>query len=252
LRLELLPAGSPYDPNFYGGIDELLPNDVAECINGVDSPDHGELWTTPLRCHTDEDRIVLRGQLPLCGLSYQKEMSLRTDGPILDFRYRIANTTDQPKRFLWKLHAALAVAAGDMIDCPAEKGQVVDPAWSRFTDLAPFDWPVIAGQQAEVVPPADGTVDFFYLFDLRAGRMAWKRPGDGLLLEYRFDTNVFPYAWLFASYGGFDGHYTVILEPCTTMPISVNVAAAKNQCSTLGPHAALETEVALYAGSIDP
>jgi hypothetical protein len=28
LKLEKLPAGSEYDPNFYGGIDELLPGDI--------------------------------------------------------------------------------------------------------------------------------------------------------------------------------------------------------------------------------
>ena len=43
LDLEKLPAGSEYDSNFYGGIDELLPNDMPEEINGVDFPDHGEL-----------------------------------------------------------------------------------------------------------------------------------------------------------------------------------------------------------------
>jgi hypothetical protein len=91
-------------------------------------------------------------------------------------------------------------------------------------------------------------MDFFYLFDLAAGRIAWRRSGADLAFVYQFDRAVFRYAWVFASYGGFSGHYTVILEPCTAMPIFVRDAAAQNQCSRLEPGATLETRVEIWAG----
>lgn len=248
LRLEHLPSGSEYDPNFYGGIDELLPNDLAEEINGVPCPDHGELWTLPLSWECERERLKLVGTLPRFGLRYERELSLRADGPFLDVDYRISNPTAYARRFLWKLHAALAVEAGDLIDCPARRAQVVDLNYSRFSTASPFAWPLIEGQPANVVPPADGTMDFFYLFDLREGRMAWRRPRAGLEFAYQFDTRVFPCAWMFASYGGFRGHYTVVLEPCTAMPISVNEAAAKQQCSVLQPGETLATRVSIRVG----
>ena len=248
LRLERLAPGSEYDPNFYGGIDELLPNDLPEVINGIACPDHGELWTTPLEPRRAGECLILGGRLPRFGLEYERRMRLRPDAPCLELTYRLTNTTDQRRQFLWKLHAALAVEAGDVIECPARRGQVADLAWSRHHTLEPFDWPVIEGQVANIVPPADGTVDFFYLFELSEGRMAWRRPGTGLRFEYRFDPKVFRFAWLFASYGGFNGHYTAILEPCTAMPISVNDAAARNQCSVLAPAQSLETAVSVWAG----
>jgi galactose mutarotase-like enzyme len=252
LPLRRLSAGAEYDPNFFGGIDELLPNDPPEVIDGVSCPDHGELWTTALKWKCDQDRLRLWGKLPLIGLEYEREMVLRTDRPCLDFRYRISNRTARVRPFVWKLHAALAVAAGDVIECSARDARVVDLAWSRHKTLEPFPWPVIEGQAVHVVPPPDGTVDFFYLFDLAAGELALRRPGRKLQFVYRFDRGVFPYAWLFASYGGFDGHYTVILEPCTAMPMSVNAAAAQKQCSTLGPGETLETEVSIWAGPDEP
>src|SRR5438105_15939959 len=82
--LQALPAGSEYDPNFYGGIDELLPNDMPEEINGVACPDHGALWTLPLAWQRDEERLKLTGTLPPFGLRYEREMSLRPDAPWLD------------------------------------------------------------------------------------------------------------------------------------------------------------------------
>ena len=248
LMLERKPPGSPYDPYFYGGIDELLPCDIPETIDGIEYPDHGELWTTCLDWRIDGESLVLEGRLPLCGLTYQRRMSLRADSPHVDFRYRITNPSGVPRHFLWKLHAALTVAEGDRIDCPARQGQVVDLAYSRFDTLSPFPWPNIAGQRADIVPPNNGTVDFFYLFDLDTGRLAWKRPSQHMMFQYTFDTAVFPFAWLFASYGGFEGHYTAILEPCTTMPIALGEAIRTGRCSRLAPGEVLETRVSLYAG----
>jgi hypothetical protein len=152
------------------------------------------------------------------------------------------------RRFLWKLHAALAVQPGDVLDCSARKARIVDPAWSRFKTEAPFKWPTIEGHAANVVPAKNGTTDFFYLYDLASGEIFWRRPTAGLKFGYQFDANVFPYCWLFASYGGFLGHYTIVLEPCTAMPMSVNEAAAQGQCSQLGPGEVLETTVGLFAG----
>lgn len=249
LTLRALPPGTEYDPNFFGGIDELLPNDIPERINGVDCPDHGELWTTALTCEHVGKKLTLSGTLPFTGFVYEKELTLRADSPHLDIRYWITNSAGRRQQFMWKLHAALAVQPGDVIDCPARHGHVADPAWSRFSTREAFDWPNVEGRVANIIPEPENTCDFFYLSGLESGRMAWRRPHAGLEFAYEFDTAVFPYAWLFASYGGFGGHYTAILEPCTSMPISVNEAARQNQCAILEPGQSLETSVTIYAGS---
>jgi len=248
LPLKLLPNGSEYDPNFYGGIDELLPNDLPETINDVACPDHGELWTTELGWKCQGDALVLRGRLASFGLDYERKMSLRPDTPLLELQYRLSNVSKKPRDFLWKLHAAVNIQAGDVIECPARQAQVVDLAWSRFHTQQPFVWPWIEGQDASTIPPVDGSMDFFYLFELKNGEVALRNETRGLKLAYQFDPRVFPFVWLFASYGGFLGHYTLILEPCTAMPMSVKEAAFKKQCSRLEPGESLETSIALYAG----
>ncbi|MCJ7738874.1 MAG: hypothetical protein MUQ10_16430, partial [Anaerolineae bacterium] len=170
--------------------------------------------------------------------------------PALDVGYRIHNTTGERREFLWKLHAALSIDAGDRIMCPARTARVVDAEWSRWSTTEPFAWPQIEGQRADLVPPKDGTMDFLFIYDLEEGRMAWRRDSQNLTFEYRFDTEIFPYAWYFASFGGFDGHYMAILEPCTTMPLSVNEAAQLGQCSVLESGESIETTVTIYAGPI--
>lgn len=249
LDLQRLPAGSEYDPNFYGGIDELLPNDVPETIGGKELPDHGELWTMALNYEIRGESVILSGTLPVCGLQYERAIELSTDGPELKIRYRITNPTDKSIDFLWKFHAALNIREGDEIICPAETAVPAGAEWSRWKEVRPFKWPKTEGQRADIIPPKGSYMDFLYLYDLRAGYMGWQRPGADLAFMYSFDRNIFPYCWYFASYGGFFGHYTAVLEPCTAMPCSLKEASAAGQCSVLKAGETVETTVRVYAGT---
>lgn len=254
-RVPLAPVepGVSYDPNFTGGIDDVIPGDPPEIIDGLASPDHGELWSLALDSQVEGGALVLKGQLPVWGLDVRKCVTLRADSPWVDLDYSFENRSGARRVFLWKLHAAVTVGPSDTIVCPARTAAVADPAWSRWGAVAPFDWPIVAGGRADLVPPPDGTTDFLFLYGLRAGCVglqadASQRTAGELRID--FDLSVFPYVCCFASYGGFDGHYTVILEPCTAMPLSVVEAARLGQCSTLEAGEHLDTRVSIYAGPL--
>lgn len=245
-----LPAGSEYDPNFIGGIDELIPNDIPEHIDGISYPDHGELWTTPLAHKWEGDHLTMEGLLPLSGLYYRKTVRLDTHQPFIYLDYTIRNDSGKPRHFMWKLHAALQITAGDELLTPATRAQVVDPAYSRFGDRSDwFDWPYPDGStNAAIVPGKENSMDFFYLAEADRGFMGMANKRNDTLFAYDYDRAVFPYQWYFASYGGFLDHYTAILEPCTNMPIMVADAIAKNQSAVLTPGASIDTRVRIFAG----
>jgi len=79
-------------------------------------------------------------------------------------------------------------------------------------------------------------------------QIAWVSAARKLTFCYSFDLHVFPYAQNFGSYGGLDGHYTAILEPCSSMPLMVSDANRLGRCSVLMPEEGIETRVAIYAG----
>ncbi|MFN6016585.1 MAG: hypothetical protein ACK49N_03330 [Verrucomicrobiota bacterium] len=241
-RLALQPCapGTEYDPNFYGGMDEMLPTDIAETIDGIDCPDHGELWTLPLTAAVDGEVLTLNGRLPLFGLDYQRRLRLDQNRLVCD--YRITNSTDRERRFMWKLHAALVVQPGDRIVCPAATARAADLAWSRLESTVPFEWPHAGGLDLSRVPDPDGSTEFLFLYDLAEGRVALAAE-DGARIECRFDTTVFPCCWYFATHGAMDGAFTALLEPCTSMPLGVNEATVHGFCSRLQPGEALETTV---------
>jgi len=251
LQLKPYPEGTEYDPVFFGGVDELLPNDIPERVDGMAFPDHGELWTAALEPSVTGDRgLQLQGQLPVSKLRYEKKIYLDKERPVIVTDYRITNGNNVPVKFLWKLHAALNIDQGDRINCSAKQGQVVDLEYSRFQTIEPFAWPVIDGEDVSTLPAKNGGMDFFYLYDLSVGQVAWHRPSDDMYFAYQFDRSVFPYVWLFASYGGFLGHYMAILEPCTSMPISVNDAALAGTAVVLQPGETLATQVSMVAGKL--
>jgi hypothetical protein len=247
LSLKQLESGADYDANFWGGVDELIPNDIPENIDGINYPDHGELWTTALNAEIEKEKLILSGMLSLSKLFYQKIIELDNGSPSIRLSYTIKNISDETRHFLWKLHAALQIGEGDKLITSAKKAKVVDKEYSRFSSSEEFNWPMIEGADASVIPSKNNTMDFFYLYDMPTGAMELLSANGLHVFRYSYDKNVFPYQWYFASYGKFMNHYTAILEPCTTMPISVNDAMKLNQCSVLKPNEELNTEVKIYA-----
>ncbi len=249
-QLPLKPnmPGADYDSNFIGGVDELIPNDMPETIDGINYPDHGELWTTHLQYSIHENSITVFGILPLSNLAYTKTLTLNPNEPVITLWYTIKNISSKRRHFLWKLHAALRIEPGDKLLTSAINGQVVDLDYSRYKTLQPFKWPLIENTDAGVVPTKNNSTDFFYLYDIPTGNMMLQSAEEDQLFGYSYDTKVFPYQWYFASYGGFLNHYTAILEPSTNMPMSVNDAIDIKQSAMLNSGETLTTTVHIFAG----
>ena len=248
LNLAENKAGADYDSNFWGGIDELIPNDIPETVDGVVYPDHGELWTASLEFEVNEDHISVFGLLPLSGLYYRKTLSFASDEPVIRTRYEIRNDSGATRNFLWKLHAAVQIAEGDKLRSSAVKARAVDQNASRIKSEEEFFWPNIQSNDASRVPAYDQTMDFFYLYDVKQPEMGMISNEGKDLFEYRYDSKVFPYEWYFASYGQFNNHYTAILEPASAMPVSVNEAKELGQCTVLEAGEEISTLVTIYAG----
>ena len=185
--LETHQPGANYDANFFGGIDELIPNDIPENIDSIAYPDHGELWTTSLDYKLFEDRISVFGKLKLSGLYYKKTVHLEANSPVIYLEYKIRNETNFKRNFLWKLHAALAIEGGDKLVTSAQKAKVADPDYSRFMNLNEFKWPLIENTDASIVPYKNSSIDFFYLYDIEQAEMQLLSGKDNHLFSYNYD-----------------------------------------------------------------
>jgi hypothetical protein len=238
-RLRALPVGANYDDHFFGGFDELLPNDIPERVQGESLVDHGELWTTTLAAQVEAHRLVLHGLLPITPLSYRKALQL--EGNELRLDYKLANIGRRPLDLLWKLHPALRISEGAEMLVPARRARVADPHWSRVSDLQEFSWPDM--KSLHFVPPLDGGTEFLYLLDLAQGECALHHADENWSFRMAFPKEIFSSVWVFASFGGWRDLEVLILEPCTTPQLSLAESAKAGQCLHLEPGASVEATV---------
>ena len=117
--------------------------------------------------------------------------------PIIVLEYTIKNESDSTRHFLWKLHAALAITAGDQLDTSAMKARVADKDYSRFTTMNEFKWPLIEDVDASIVPPKNNTTDFFYLYDIQEAEMQLLLENENYLFSYRYDKKGFSLPMVF-------------------------------------------------------
>ncbi len=254
-RLEKVPFGAIYDDVFLGGWDELYPNDVPEEINGQRLPDHGEVWSLPWEYSVEkatdrEATIYLWVDTPITSSRLEKRITLRADEAILRFHHRLTNLsrTDQP--FLWKLHPALVISEYCRVELPARRMFIENfgcPRGGRVNIV--YDWPFLTDNvgnsydMRQVLPDSANISEFQYAIDLPEGWCALVDVRDRLGFGLAFDRRVLSSCWLFATYGGWRNLYTVVLEPCTGYPVSLNEGIRRGTHRVLPAGQSLECEV---------
>ncbi|MBQ7651364.1 MAG: hypothetical protein IJS15_10420 [Victivallales bacterium] len=235
-QAEKYDPAADYDPQFSGGIEELLPSDIPETIDGIVYPDHGELWRTPLNVvQSSSEQLHLAATLPATGFNYRREMLL--DGNSLLCKTTITNIGEHTKHFLWKLHGAVSIAPGDTMHIPAKCMTAADVEWSTLPDILPrlFGGLITA-------PKDNGSSEFLYLTDL-SGNFCEAHFADGHRLRCEFNGTFFTNIWYFGTYGKLNGSYTGILEPCTNYPASIKEAMSGGCCASLEPSESISTTV---------
>ena len=255
------PFGARFDDVWSGGWDELIPNDIPTPVTGNETlPDHGEIWSQPSEWQVVESdgsnaavRFVNHGHvLPTI---FEKTIMLRSGDPFCTVRYRLANSGRRPIDFLWNIHPAMAISPATRLDVPARRGIVERWGTDHFEGSSDYDWPYVidrSGQKIDlrrVYPPESTLADHHYLPRVSEGWYAvtdtQAKIGFGLV----FPTSVFPHLWLFRTFGGWRGLYTLILEASNGYSTDLAIARQSGNCGHLDPGQTIEAEVKAIAYS---
>ena len=249
-----LTGRESFDDVWSGGFEELFPNDAPGRFEGRDLPDHGELWNAPLSVVSqDEQSLLLRRECRSVPARFEKRIALAGAGLVLD--YRITNASREPFHFLFKLHPAMDVQAGDRILLPGGRVNPVDQEFGTRFARGPAAWPQVPDREGRpfdlsLVPPRSSAArEFVYVSDLPAGWCGIERAGGRERIIFEFPLEVLPFCWLFMTFGGWRDYYTVVLEPCTNMPKDLGAAVAAGQCARLDAGGTLECAVTIRVES---
>jgi hypothetical protein len=253
--LRVSPIGAVYDDVWAGGWEELFPNDAACFFEGRDLPDHGEWWTMSWSVidatSGPEATVTLAANSSILRAHCVKEFRLASDRASISVTYRIRSSEDRPFHFLFKQHLPIAITPGCRLSLPGGRVEPVDPAFSTLLSSEhSFDWPIETydGKVAdleEISPPSSGLQEFVYVRDLPQAWCGIDDPVGGATIRMNFDSNAFPFVWLFLSYGGWRNLYTAVLEPCSNMPKDLAEAVRAGQSAVLLPGEEFVTTVSV-------
>lgn len=252
-----VPFGSTYDDVFFGGWDELFPNDVPEELVGETFPDHGELWASAWEWRVEDSgdavSVTLALDTPISACRFAKTLTLADGASDLEVAWRIENRLGRDLPYLWKQHVAVPVSEPAVLGMGARSMYVEgfgNPRAGRAGTR--YRWPVLVDEAGErhdmrpTLPRSSQVSEFQYATELDAGWCAVTY-SDGSGIGLAFDREVFRSCWTFASFGGWRAHEVLILEPCTGYPISVADGVAEETHQILPAGAVIETELRLVA-----
>lgn len=240
-----------------GGWDECFPT-VAPCPYpaapwaGAPIPDHGELWSQPVRLtlRVEHEAVTLvttwqGGRLPYC---FERRLTLAAGSARLRCDYSVRNTARAPLPFIWCAHPLLAIEPGMRVRLPADARFNVwaaSPPGLVGADAGlPFPPAARAGgRQIDLDPlPADPGVALKLWSDPLSEGWAAVEARDGAL-RMAWDVERLPQVALWMNLGAWaaDGgapYYNLGLEPCIGAQDSLAEAVAeRNLYATVPPRA---------------
>ena len=259
VRPHKVPFGSRFDDVYSGGWDEIYPND-AEVVVGPDRfPDMGEAWSLPWDYEISEGRnsvtLTTRVQTPISPAQLQRKLTLRSGESKFSCSYEFRNLSQNEIKFLWKVHAAFPINRACRIEIPARYG-IVEPRFSGSYSPGRYNWPVArtkGGEKADVsrVDPDLNNCTLHFVTGLREGLTRFVDGERGLMSTLRFDPELMDNVWLWLAYGGWRGHFTAVIEPCTSYPMDLNEAIKRKHFSRLRGGENLKTSVEFEVETVE-
>jgi hypothetical protein len=237
-----------------GGWDDIFPTCEACELKGFRYPALGELHQVSfavddLRVEGEQASARLSAFTPISAVKSEKTVIVR--GPVLHMRSEITNLGPVPLDFLWGTHPAFSPSRGMILRLPAKTGMVAQSSGPDFGRKGQkYIWPGLETATGVVVDmsricgiDAKGFCGH-YAMDLEEGWYALEDPETREGVVVRFPAERCPYIWMWLAYGGWRGHWVVIIEPYTSYPVCLAEAVKEKTHQTLDAGETFIVEVA--------
>jgi hypothetical protein len=215
----------PFDRSWYAGWDECFPAVAPgkypiHPYEGINIPDHGELWGLPTMAVPTKDGIttVWNG----LRFGYRLTRKLRLEGAAILADYTLVNLAPFEFRFIWAMHALMSMNSPARLEFHDQ-----DPAPQfRFSHdetgaehQQPFGWPMVSSGM--------NLSDFAGLPDRKGWKLFSLDPihspvtvryptrNRSLTIEYASDDMLPAYWGIWINTGGWAGNRSFAIEPTT-------------------------------------
>ena len=242
-----LDPGMPFYKSDTSGFDDVFPSMGAErySFHGheIDIPDHGEIWTMPMRVEVDglEARFTAKGAI----LPYCYEKTVRLDGDTLEYAWRVQNTGDISILAMWVCHCLMRREPDTRFEFPDECHELIDlfPGKGALLSRPASGWDA-------ALPPEGKAMKFYFTEPVPQGRCAAVYPLSGMRAEMNYDSAALPYLGFWITTGGYRGDQAFAFEPATGYCDTIEAAEKTGRLPMLASHARLEFSLSIRLSAL--
>lgn len=229
--------GNRFESCDFSGFDDMFPN-ILTCYypdypwNGIELPDHGEVWTQPFDCITSRDSIVLT-----CSgvrLPYIFEKKITMSHHQVKISYHVKNNSNYTFKYIWAAHALKKITKDSEVLLP----NGIDKIFYTFGGLNSEniygeikEWDKTYGRM-----PDPGLCKKYYVYgELPKGECALYNNRTYHYLKLIFPVEKVPYLGVWINNDGYYGQKNVAIEPCTGAFDVIDIADKYGWISKLRP-----------------
>lgn len=251
IKPQAFPVDANFDNSWCGGWDDAFPTCDPCSFGGEQFQALGELrsleWSV---VSADNLSVELEAFGPITPIRATKTVLLADDEPELRMNYSITNIGFTPIHFLWGTHPALSVSRDSRLIIPTRTGMVgYAPDELSGTKGEKYPWPHfetndgMITDMSLVLPPEAAKIFGHYALALEDGWYAVEDAESKSGILFQFPKADLPNLWMWINYGGWRGYHHVILEPWTSLPVSLPEAVANGTARKLVPGQTFAVEV---------
>ncbi|HLO29748.1 MAG TPA: hypothetical protein VK249_11465 [Anaerolineales bacterium] len=234
--------GADFVSQDMSGWDEMLPTIVACSWDGVQLPDHGEVWSIPWKLESMEEAVLL--SVVGVAMSYCLSRAAALIAPnCLELRYTLTNTGQIAVPYLWAAHPQFAADENTRIILPPEVESVVnvidgDPVWGKAGGVS--GWPEAASADGRrwrldrIASALNHTCRKFYIPPDQP--VSWAALVDenlGCRLRLDWSSSAAPYLGLWVDEGMYNSAPVAALEPSNGYYDSLETAIRNKRVAVL-------------------
>lgn len=233
--------GSSFEKGEFSGFDQMFPNVSAGAYpvapwQGVELPDHGEVWSRLWESDLEDGRIALR--IRGCRLPYELEMRIQLNADGLEINYRALNLSEHDMDYIWCCHAQFVLEDGMRI-APAGARDVFNAAGGQKYMGAYGDmhaWPVTNdGRDLRVLDGKNRCCNKYWLWNALDENRCALYYRDGCIVTLTAPVETVPYLGVWTDECGYCGYgmRCAAPEPATGAPDSLEAARSYGRMSVL-------------------
>ncbi|MFC1538673.1 hypothetical protein ACFL6H_04555 [Candidatus Latescibacterota bacterium] len=239
--------GDNYESGEMSGFDEMFPT-ISKCLyenppaEGLEMPDHGEVWSIPWEYEADEGSVRLHVHGVRFPYRLEKKVSLK--GAVVHIEYVAENLSGFDFDFIWAAHPLFNASAGMEIIVPESMNEIINsvpgPRFKEYGDI--FDFPVarlddLSEFNCGVVPVKNeyGYQKYYFSGKAKEGWCILFDKEKKINIGLSFPKEKVPYLGMWVNEGGWERQYNIAPEPATGGMDRVDAAKKWGMNSVLKP-----------------